>query len=156
MDKYIDWRRLFNLGREREKGDGMSMGKDSKRLRVCVVDDEEDVIQTVKRVCEINGYDVMGINSTIGCSAQINLFKPHILLLDLMMPALKGTTLLQLLRTSLTPMPKVILFSGSEPEVLEKTAALVGADGFFFKGNGLLKLTSFLNLLAHDLKEARA
>jgi DNA-binding response OmpR family regulator len=129
-----------------------SVFDDLSELRVCIIDDEPEVIHTVERILKAHGYHTLGISEVIGSSGKVNRFKPHILIMDIKMPALDGRKLLETFRRTLMQMPKVIFFSGIEPGELEEIAINAGADDFLYKGDGYLRLPGRISLLAYEMK----
>jgi len=53
---------------------------------VMVVDDEEDIRESVKTILKINGYNVITANDGDECLEKINTETPDLILLDIMMP----------------------------------------------------------------------
>jgi len=53
---------------------------------VLVVDDEEDIRESVKTILRINGYNVITANDGDECLEKINNETPDLILLDIMMP----------------------------------------------------------------------
>ena len=53
---------------------------------VMVVDDEEDIRESVKTILKINGYNVITANDGDDCLDKINHETPDLILLDIMMP----------------------------------------------------------------------
>ena len=120
--------------------------------KILIIDDDPEVICAVERILKSRGYHTLGISKAIGSSEKLNRFKPHILLMDIKMPALDGHNLLETFRRTLRQMPKVILFSGIEPGELEEIAINAGADDFLYKGDGYFRLLGRINLLAYEIK----
>jgi DNA-binding response OmpR family regulator len=122
-----------------------------ERPRVCVVDDEPDVLQGVERVLSARGFEVLAIKGVIGSSNQVRKFKPHLIVLDINMPAIEGHDLMEVFRSTLKRRPRIILFSGIDPERLERIASEHMADDFVYKGDGYFALLRHLNLQVADM-----
>ena len=58
--------------------------------KVMIVDDEPDVLQSLKIVFEKNNYDVITVSSGKDCIHQVENGYKGIILIDLMMPGLDG------------------------------------------------------------------
>ena len=115
--------------------DSIEQGHDE--VRICVIDDDEEVLEITEKILEIYGYTTLGLSTAIGASNRVNRFKPHVIILDIKMPALDGGKLLDIFRSTLHQTPKVILFSGRHPQELEALAREVSADDFVYKGASL-------------------
>jgi CheY-like chemotaxis protein len=71
-------------------------------LRLVIVDDEADVRSVVARLLEQLGADVVALESGVGLDEVLVRFAPHVLLVDIGMPAEDGYALVQRIRR-LTP-----------------------------------------------------
>ena len=125
--------------------------KELSGVRVCVIDDDKDVINIVERILSARGYRTLGISQVIGSSSKVKKFKPHIIIMDIMMPVLDGHNLLEVFRKTLQEMPRVILFSGIHPDELEKIAIDARADDFVYKGDGFFRILGRVNLHAYGM-----
>jgi CheY-like chemotaxis protein len=101
----------------------------SRKARVLVVDDDPVVLELVRGWLEDAGYAVEVRESALGTAQQVAVDQPDIVLLDVMMPALSGGELAQLIRRHhRTALASVILHSSLEPaelaDLVEKTGAL--------------------------------
>ena len=62
-----------------------------RKKRVMIVDDEEDFLKIVKlNLVETDKYEVLTLSSVKDIISQVHSFKPDIILLDLLMPAVGG------------------------------------------------------------------
>lgn len=62
-----------------------------EKKRILIVDDEEDVVLFLKKFLEKRGpYLVMGLTDSREVMSQLHLFKPDVIILDLLMPHLGG------------------------------------------------------------------
>jgi len=63
-----------------------------ERIRILVVDDDPIIVETIVQALEEDEYDYEVISASDGFEAgiQVNHFKPHLLILDIMMPDIKG------------------------------------------------------------------
>ena len=103
------------------------------RTRVLVVDDEQIQLQLVERLLRGDGFDVMTCSSPIGVSNVVRSYAPHIVLLDVNIPALSGDRLLGIARKAAPPGTLFILYSASDDSHLRKLAREVEADGWISK-----------------------
>jgi len=120
-------------------------------IRICLVDDDQDTLEIAHRVLNGRGRELLAISRPIGSSAEINAFAPHLLILDIKMPAMDGGNLLELYRKTLKKMPRVILFSGIAPAELENIRDQIKADDCAYKGDGFLQLLRKVNFHLFDL-----
>ena len=111
-----------------------------ERKRVFILDDDEGLLLATKRTLEQAGFEVKMSNRPIGATKDIQKFSPHVLLLDVMMPALKGTKIVGIIRKTLTPTPVIILYSNKASDELRELAIECGADDYLCKTDGSLGL----------------
>jgi DNA-binding response OmpR family regulator len=144
------------LGRPSSHGLAAAVELDpDDQVRIAIIDDEENIITLVERVLASRGYLTQGVRESIGASAKIRAFDPHIIILDLNMPALDGRKVLEIFRRTLPKMPRIIIFSGADPEELEQVAASHQVDDYVYKGDGIFRLLGRVNLHVHRLKADR-
>ena len=97
-------------------------------MRLLVIDDEEDICDTIAEIASARGFDVATITDPAEVSDKLTHFTPDLVMLDLMMPGTDGGELLRLLvdrvRTA-----KVCLMSGSDQRVLNSARRLGSAHG---------------------------
>lgn len=90
------------------------------QARVYIIDDDENACKVAKRALENAGFDVRASSQVIGTTAAINDFRPHVVLLDVMMPALSGDKLVELFSTGLKVSPKIVLYSNKSRDELKR------------------------------------
>jgi DNA-binding response OmpR family regulator len=100
-----------------------------RRGKVLVVDDDPIILEVVRERLETAGFDVHVRQEALGTSQWVAREQPDFVLLDVMMPALSGGELGQLLkRSTSTNQTAVILHSSmagtSLESVIERTGAL--------------------------------
>jgi len=63
-----------------------------ERIRILVVDDDPIIVETIVQALEEDEHDYEVISASDGFEAglQVNHFKPHLMILDIMMPDIKG------------------------------------------------------------------
>lgn len=104
--------------------------------KIFVLDDDENSCQLAEKVLVKQGYEVKTQTRTIGASNAIRDFKPDLLLLDVMMPALSGDNLVEILNKTLRQKPRIIFYSNKSADELRELAIKTGADGFVCKVEG--------------------
>jgi DNA-binding response OmpR family regulator len=125
----------------------MSQGK------VFIIDDDENALNMAKRVLEKSDYEVAITTQVIGTTTAINNFQPDIILLDLMMPALSGERMVEILRKGLRTRPCIILFSNKSEDELKKLVEETGADDYIAKINGP---ASIMRKVSEQMKKSKA
>lgn len=105
-------------------------------LRVLMVDDDESQLDMTSRLLRAEGFEVRTVGESLGVSLIVREFDPHVVLLDVDIPALSGDRLLPVLRTNLQGKmaPALVLFSAKDPDILRRLAQDVGADAWIPKG----------------------
>ncbi|MBK7691874.1 MAG: response regulator transcription factor [Bacteroidetes bacterium] len=63
---------------------------EKKLGKVLVVDDEKDILQIVKYNLELHGYEVETAENGVDAITKLGIFKPDLVLLDIMMPHKDG------------------------------------------------------------------
>ncbi|MBW1710227.1 MAG: response regulator [Deltaproteobacteria bacterium] len=107
-----------------------------ERKRILVVDDDPIIVETIVQALEEDEFDYEVISAADGFEAglQVNHFKPHLLILDIMMPDIKGYEVCQKIKANKeTQNIKIMVLSAYLDE--EKFAKMkeYGADICFSK-----------------------
>lgn len=109
---------------------------DNEKKRILVVDDDPIIVETIVHALEEDEYDYDVISASDGFEAgiQINHFTPHIVILDIMMPDIKGYEVCKKIKSDdKTKDTKVIVLSAHlDNEKFEKMKEY-GADACFSK-----------------------
>lgn len=109
------------------------MGNNQKQ-RILVVDDEEDVIEILTYNLEKEGYEVNSAGDGINAVKKAAMFKPDIILLDIMMPNQDGVETCRQLRDNPDLKNTFIIFLTARSEEYSEVAAFdVGADDYIHK-----------------------
>lgn len=100
-----------------------------RRGKVLVVDDDPIILEVVRERLDAAGYDVYVRQDALGTSQWVAREQPDVILLDVMMPALGGGDLGQLLRRSHTTNQTAVILHSSMDEasllpVIERTGAI--------------------------------
>ena len=104
--------------------------------RIFVLDDDELACELVKNVLTKEGYEVMSRTQAIGATTTIKSFKPDLILLDVMMPAISGENFVEIIQKSIHPVPKVLFYSNLSAPELEKLVEETGVEGYVCKVDG--------------------
>jgi DNA-binding response OmpR family regulator len=68
------------------------------RKKILVVDDEDDILHFLELVLREKGYDVATASGGHEALTKAQIERPHLILLDIMMPQMDGWEVLKLLR----------------------------------------------------------
>jgi two-component system, OmpR family, response regulator len=117
-------------------------------LRVLVVDDDVMQLELVERTLRSEGFEVMTCSSPIGVTGIVRSFAPHIVLMDVDIPALSGDRILAIARKGAPPMTRFVLHSASDESVLRRLAKEVEADAWISKSVTGANLVERLRALA--------
>lgn len=79
--------------------------------RILIADDEPNIANTLARILEREGFETMAVYGGEAAVEAADIFKPDVLLTDLMMPGVDGLTVAALLRRRY-PRTRVVLFTG--------------------------------------------
>ena len=107
--------------------------------RILLVEDNRGFAETLKGNLEIEGYEVdLALTGTLGLD-RAKAERYDLIILDLMLPAMNGFTVLQRLRDSGRDTPVLIMTAlGTEDEKLRGFG--LGADDYIVKPTGLLEI----------------
>ena len=107
-----------------------------ERKRILVVDDDPIIVETIVQALEEEEHDYEVISASDGFEAglQVNHFKPHLLILDIMMPDIKGYEVCKRIKSDeATKGTKIIVLSAYLDEEKFKKMQEYGADVCFSK-----------------------
>ena len=107
-----------------------------ERRRILVVDDDPIIVETIVLSLEEDKFDYEVISASDGFEAglQVNHFKPHLLILDIMMPDIKGYEVCKKVKSNPdTKDTKIIVLSAYLDEEKFKQMKEYGADVCFSK-----------------------
>ncbi len=104
------------------------------RKKVIIVDDEEDILNTLEFNLKKEGFEVIKSKSGIEGLEKIKTFKPDIVILDIMLPGMDGFSVLRNLKidkaTSSIP---VIMLTARDSEIDKINGLESGADDYLSK-----------------------
>jgi len=127
------------------------------RGRVLFVDDEPFLLEGMKTLLELEGIDVFVHDSMITLPLILREADPDIVLLDLSLPALSGTSALRNgLRKLLRTEGALLLFSGRSPHDLSALAQELGADGFISKSENAMEIVGQIQMWINRRRLKRA
>ncbi len=103
------------------------------KLRVLIVDDDETTLDLVSRTLRVYDFEVTTCTSPIGVTNLVVQVAPHIVLMDVNIPALSGDQLLKIVRKKAPEHTLLVLYSAADESKLRQLALLVEADGWISK-----------------------
>ncbi len=110
------------------------MLKQIKKLKILVADDEEELVKALRDRLQFEGFDTIAAYEGVRAIEMAHKHQPHLILLDLRMPAGSGHSVLKSLklRPETEKIP-VIIFTALEGAQLEQEMLTEGAVDFIRK-----------------------
>jgi DNA-binding response OmpR family regulator len=106
---------------------------ESKPQRVLLVDDDHEIVESVKYALESGGYQVMVARDGNQGLAMAEREDPDLVILDMMMPKRSGFLVLEKLRRT-RPVPlRVIMITANEGSRHKAYAEMLGVDDYIRK-----------------------
>ena len=105
-------------------------------LRIMVVDDDPDTVQTLCAILEHEGHTVYGVQSGTDVLPTARFVRPDAIILDISVPGISGYAVAQVIRNSFTEArrPLLIAISGKWTETPDRRIAeQVGFDHHLLK-----------------------
>jgi len=128
----------------------------TEQFRILVVDDEEFVRDTVVDMLATSGLDCVtetAENGVMGCM-RIPVFRPHLILLDVVMPDLDGADLRHVLKSSPEFADiKVVVITGYPDDPRCKGDLATDADAWLTKPLSMCELTDTVRTLLEAPRE---
>jgi len=106
---------------------------EAKRQRVLLVDDDHEIVESVRYALEANGFDVLIARDGNQGLAMAEREDPDLVILDMMMPKRSGFLVLEKLRRT-RPVPlRVIMITANEGSRHKAYAEMLGVDDYIRK-----------------------
>jgi two-component system OmpR family response regulator len=123
------------------------VAENAERLRVLVVDDEPSIVDVVSMALRHHGFDVQSVGTGAEALTQVREWRPHAIVLDVMLPDMEGFDVAQRLSDQRADVP--ILFLSARDNTSDKVRGLTtGGDDYVTKPFSLEELIARLrNLL---------
>jgi two-component system OmpR family response regulator len=113
--------------------------EEPERLRVLVVDDEPSIVDVVSMALRHHGYDVACADTGARALAEVRDWRPHAMVLDVMLPDMEGFEVARRLSAQRSPVP--ILFLSARDNTSDKIRGLTtGGDDYVTKPFSLEEL----------------
>jgi DNA-binding response OmpR family regulator len=104
---------------------------------VLVVDDNPQMLEATARFLRVHGLEVITADSPFGVSKLVSRHTPAVVVLDVMMPALDGKSLADLLRSNpMTCSADIVFYSALEEEAVYKLSRTVPGSLYALKSDG--------------------
>lgn len=116
------------------------------KLKLLLVDDEKDFIDTLAERLQLRGYHVLTASDGESALQIIENDPPHLVVLDLLMPGISGLDVLQQLKARAPQLP-VILLTG-------RGSAAEGAEGMQIGAHDYLMKPVNIDELIRKMEEA--
>jgi two-component system phosphate regulon response regulator PhoB len=119
--------------------------------RILIVEDDISLASLYKMRLELEGFTVKHSANGEAALQTIKEFKPHLLLLDIMMPLLNGYDVLDIIRNTQNMQAiKVIMLSALSQPADQKKALELGADAYLVKSQ--VQIADVVNIVRKQLK----
>jgi DNA-binding response OmpR family regulator len=105
----------------------------SSRLHVLLVDDEAEIVESMRYALEGAGFQVSVARDGNQGLAMAETLTPDLMVLDMMMPKRSGFLVLEQLRRDGSNRIKVIMITGNEGNRHQQYAELLGVDEYLRK-----------------------
>jgi two-component system, OmpR family, alkaline phosphatase synthesis response regulator PhoP len=122
----------------------------SNQARILIVDDEEDILELLKYNLQREGYAIDTALDGVSALQKIQEFKPHLVILDIMMPGMDGIEVCEKIRAMEEFKNTVIVFLTARSESFTQMSAYdTGGDDFV---NKPIKLNVFKSRIKANLR----
>jgi CheY-like chemotaxis protein len=97
-------------------------------LKILIVDDDPDFLFVLTRILTKEGYKVVKAKDGSDCLKKLELEKPDMVILDVMMPDMSGWDVCREIKAASPNIPVSMCSILSEPDEIEKSIKYAGAD----------------------------
>ncbi len=121
----------------------------STRKRVLIVDDEPEIVSLITDLLEADGrFEVCQASTGYDAGMETERFKPHLIVLDYMLPDINGNIVCQRVRASKTmPDTRILCISGVVESAEIERLRSAGADDFLKKPFDLAEMIARIESL---------
>jgi diguanylate cyclase (GGDEF)-like protein len=130
---------------------------EDKKVKVLIIDDEEDIVAILKKVLELKSYDVISAADGVEGIQKAKTEEPDIILLDVMIPKIDGYEVCKRLRSDrFTGLVPIIMLT-AKGESYDKILGLErGADDYLTKPFDLAELEARIKGVLHHARHREA
>ena len=114
--------------------------------RVLIVEDQLDLARSLKSNRELDGHEVAIVGSGEEGVSACKTWKPDLIILDLMLPAMSGFDVLRTIRRRPGDVP-VLILSARTTEIEKVEGFRLGADDYVTKPLGLMEVLARIDAL---------
>ncbi len=126
----------------------------TKDIRILLVDDEPDILEIVSYNLSAEGYEVLTAKNGVEAVSKAKKKKPHLIILDVMMPEMDGIEACEILRNTPELENTIITFLTARGEDYSQVAGFdAGADDYITKPVKPKVLVSKVKALLRRLKD---
>jgi diguanylate cyclase (GGDEF)-like protein len=101
---------------------------DQQRANILIVDDDEDIRSFLRAVLEGDGHQVLEAATGVAALGALELHRPQLVLLDVMMPTMDGFAVVQAMKQRPGPFLPVILLTAFDDPASRARGISAGAD----------------------------
>lgn len=124
------------------------MEKKTNIQNILVIDDDEFLLNAIKKRLELDGYRVTVSNNVHDAYFKLNLIKPDLILLDIIMPDINGIEFMSLINSQfLLSSTPIVLMSYLPKKELYSMGYNMGNAQYLAKPFNITRLSSKLNQL---------
>jgi DNA-binding response OmpR family regulator len=125
--------------------------------KILLVEDEEFLRDLYSRSLRLKNYEVETAVDSEDALVKLKLFKPDVVILDIILPRLNGIEVLKMLKNDprLKRIPVIMLTGVSEINKI-KECLDIGAMGYILKGSSADEITEKINLIVSSSKNVGA
>ena len=109
------------------------MPTDKEQKRILIVDDDADIIESLRLALEANGFDVLVARDGNQGLALLVREQPDLVILDMMMPKRSGILVLEKMNRGEDPLPPTIMMTGNEGARHQEYAEMLGVSDYIHK-----------------------
>lgn len=119
--------------------------------KILLVDDEESIVESIEYALKQEGFEVVCAHNGQEALQKVQLEKPNLIVLDLMLPELSGLEVCRMLRRERNEIPIIMLTAKGE-EIDRVIGLEVGADDYLVKPFSLRELIARIRALLRRSK----
>lgn len=119
--------------------------------KILLVDDEESIVESIEYALNQEGFEVVSAHNGQEALQKVQLEKPNLIVLDLMLPEISGLEVCRILRRERNEIPIIMLTAKGE-EIDRVIGLEVGADDYLVKPFSLRELIARIRALLRRSK----
>jgi len=123
----------------------------AERRKILLVDDSQLTLLLEAETLTESGYDVRTAATVQQVHLVLDAWAPDIILTDVKMPDMDGAELCRVIKSQVTRLVPIILFSDLGDTELAELARRCGADGYLSKSHGLDSLANQVEELCESI-----